>query len=251
MKISLHQTAGVRTSPIDYRTELRWWEDLLGVPRIDTTAPWNAHVVGLPLISTALSRTINWNAADNVGVKSYDVRYRAAPYNASTYGAYVTFKSATTATSGVFTGVAGRTYCFSVRARDAYSNLGVWGTPFCVGFPVDERTMTAAGTWTKVSSSSYYLSTGMTSTSAGATLKLPVAYRRLYLVATKCSGCGSVKVYRGSTLLQTVNLASSSSVFKAVIPIEISSTLRTGTVTVTQASAGHRVTIEGLGVYLG
>ena len=53
------------------------------------------------------------------------------------------------------------------------------------------------------------------------------------------------------TLLQTVNLASSSSVFKAVIPIEISSTLRTGTVTVTQASAGHRVTIEGLGVYLG
>jgi hypothetical protein len=251
MKIGLHTTAGVRTFPIDHRTALHWWEDLLGVPRIDTTAPSNAHVVGLPLISTALSRTINWTATDSTGVKSYDVRYRSAPYSASTYGSYITFKSAATAASAAFTGTAGRTYCFSVRARDANNNLGVWGPPSCVGFPVDERTMTAAGTWSKVSSSAYYASTGMTSTTAGATLKLSVAYRRLYLIATKCSGCGTVKVYRGSTLLQTVNLASSSSVFKVVVPIETSSTVRSGTVTVTQASAAHRVTIEGLGVYLG
>ena len=135
MKIGLHVTAGVRTAPIDYRTELRTWEDLLGVPPIDTQAPSNARIVGLPLTSTTLATTINWTATDNTGVKSYDVRYRSAPYNTSSYSAYSTFKSATTATSGTFTGTAGRTYCFSVRARDANDNLGAYGPQSCVEFP--------------------------------------------------------------------------------------------------------------------
>ena len=168
------------------------------MPPIDTTAPWNVHVVGLPLISTVLSERSTGPPPTTSASSRTTFGYRVAPYNVSNYGAYVTFKSATTATSGAFTGTAGRTYCFSVRARECLQQSRRLGDTFCVGFPVDERTMTAAGTWTKVSSSSYYMSTGMTSTSAGATLKLPVAYRRLYLVATKCSGCGSVKVYRGS-----------------------------------------------------
>jgi hypothetical protein len=251
MKIGLHVPAGVRTVPIDYRTELQAWEDLLGVPRIDTQAPSNAQIVGLPLIITTLSPTINWTATDNTGVKSYDVRYRSAPYNSSSYGGYITFKSATTARSGVFTGSPGRTYCFSVRARDANSNLGAWGQQSCVGLPVDERTMTAAGTWSRVSSSSYYASTAMTSTSAGATLKLAVSYRRLYVIATKCSGCGFVNVYLGSTLLKSVNLSASTTTNRAVFPIEISSSIKSGTVTLKQSSAGNSVTIDGLGIYLG
>jgi len=97
--------------------------------------------------------------------------------------------SATTATTARFYGTAGRTYCFSVRARDAAGNVGLWGTQSCVAFPVDERTMTAAGTWSKLSSSLYFDSTAMSSTSAGATLELSVAYRRLYVIATTCSGC--------------------------------------------------------------
>src|SRR5205814_886281 len=222
-----------------------------GVPRIDTTAPWNAQIVGLPKVSTTLTRTINWTATDDKSVKSYDVRYRSALYNASTYGSFVTFKSATPATSAAFTGTAGRTYCFSVRARDGNGNVGAWGTPACVGFPVDERTMTAAGTWSDLSSSSFYVSTAMSSTSAGATLRLGVQYRQLSVIATKCSGCGIVNVYLGSTLLKTVSLGASSTIFRAVIPIETSSTVRSGTVTIKQASGGTKVTIDGLGIYLG
>jgi len=251
MTIGLHVTPGVRTAPVDYRTELHIWEDLLGVPRIDTLAPWNAQIAGLPLITPKLSQAFKWTATDNTGVQSYDVRYRSAPYNSSSYGSYSTFKSATTATTARFNGTAGRTYCFSVRARDAAGNVGLWGTQSCVAFPVDERTMTAAGTWSKLSSSLYYDSTAMSSTIAGATLKLSVAYRRLYVIETTCSGCGTVSVYRGSTLLKSVSLNSSSSVFRTVIPIETSSTIRSGTVTLKQASAGHKVTIEGLGIYLG
>ncbi|MDQ1479657.1 MAG: hypothetical protein QOI44_518, partial [Actinomycetota bacterium] len=251
MQIGLHVAAGVRTAPIDYRTELRVWEDLLGVPRIDTLAPSNAQIVGLPLISTTLSSTVKWIATDNTGVKSYDVRYRSAPYNSTSYGSYITFKSATAATSGAFTGSAGRTYCFSVRARDANSNLGAWGQQSCVGFPVDERTMTAAGTWAKVSSSSYYASTAMASTIAGATLKLSVAYRRIYVIATKCSGCGFVNVYLGSTLLKSVDLSATATTNRAVFPIEISSTIKSGTITLKQSSAGRSVTVDGLGIYLG
>ncbi|MDQ1511130.1 MAG: phosphatidylinositol-3-phosphatase, partial [Actinomycetota bacterium] len=251
MKIGLHVTTGVRTTAIDYRTELHTWEDLLGVPRIDTVAPWNAQIVALPPIATALSQTIKWTATDNTGVKSYDVRFRWAPYNSSSYGNYATLKSATPATTATLTGTAGRTYCVSVRARDAAGNVGNYGPQSCVGFPVDERTMTAAGTWSKLSSSLYYASTAMSSTTAGSTLKLSVDYRRLYLIATKCSGCGTVNVYRGSTLLKSVSLNSSSTVFRVPFGIEASSTVQSGTVTIKQASAGHKVTIEGLGVDLG
>jgi hypothetical protein len=251
MTIGLHVTPGVRTSPVDYQTELHTWEDLLGVPRIDTLAPWNAQIVGLPLITTKLSQAFKWTATDNTGVKSYDVRYRSAPYNSSSYGSYRTFQSATTATTAKFIGTAGRTYCFSVRARDAAGNVGLWGPQSCVGFPVDERTMTATGTWSKVDSSLYYAQTAMSSTTAGSTLKLAVVYRRLWVIATTCPGCGTVNVYRGSTLLKSVSLNSTSSVFRVPIPIETSSTVRSGTVTLKQASAGHKVTIEGLGIYLG
>jgi hypothetical protein len=151
----------------------------------------------------------------------------------------------------VFTGSPGRTYCFSVRARDANSNLGAWGQQSCVSFPVDERTMTAAGTWSQVSSSSYYASTAMASTIAGATLKVSVAYRRLSVIATKCSGCGFVNVYLGSTFLKSVDLSATATTNRAVFLIEISSTIKSGTITLKQSSAGHSVTIDGLGIYLG
>ena len=85
----------------------------------------------------------------------------------------------------------------------------------------------------------------------GATLKLGVQYRRLSIMATKCSGCGTVNVYLGSTLLKTVSLGASATTFRVVIPIETSSTVRSGTVTLKQASGGTKVTIDGLGIYLG
>jgi hypothetical protein len=252
MQIGLHVPAGVRTVAVNYLTELHIWEDLLGVPHLgDTTAPTNAHIVGLPLMSNTLSRTISWTATDNTAVKSYDVRYRSAPYNSSSYGSYSMFKSATTATSGSFLATVGRTYCFSVRARDSAGNLSAYGPQSCVGYPVDERSMAASGAWTQLSSNVYYRATAMSSTTAGATLKLAATYRRLFILATKCSGCGTVNVYFGSTLLKSVSLDATTTANKVVISVETSSTVKSGTVTLRQSSSAKKVTIDGLGVYLG
>jgi hypothetical protein len=161
------------------------------------------------------------------------------------------FKDATSATSGTLTALPGRTYCFSVRARDDAGNVSAYGPQSCIGYPVDERTMSAAGAWTKLSSSVYYYSTALTSTTASATLKLPATYRRLYLVATTCSGCGTVNVYFGSTLLKSVSLNASATTNRVIFSIDVSSTVKSGTVTLRQSSAGKKVTIDGLGIYLG
>ena len=119
------------------------------------------------------------------------------------------------------------------------------------GIPINDRSLARTGSWTSPSSSAYYLGTASKSSSAGATLKLAGAdYRRLSLVATTCSGCGTVKVYLGATLLKTVSLAASSTHHKVVIAIDTSASLRSGTITIKQASGGKPVTIEGLAIAL-
>ena len=52
------------------------------------------------------------------GVKNFDIRYRQAASNSSTFGGYTAWQSATPALTAVFTGTAGPTTCFSGRARD-------------------------------------------------------------------------------------------------------------------------------------
>jgi hypothetical protein len=120
-----------------------------------------------------------------------------------------------------------------------------------MAIPVNDRALARAGSWTNSSSSGYFLGDASRSTDSGATLKLAGAdYKRLSLVATTCSGCGTVKVYLGTTLLKTVSLAASSTHRRQVIPIDVSTATKSGTITVKQASGGKPVIIEGLGVAL-
>lgn len=218
----------------------------------DTVAPFGARVTNLPAVATAKTRTLNWTASDdNTGVSKFDVRYRSARWDASALGAATTLKSATTAPYGAVSWSAGRTYCYEVRGRDGAGNVGLYGTQSCVVVPLDDRSMTRSGSWTSPTSSKYYLGTASRSTSSGATLKRTGAkYRRLALVATTCSTCGTAKVYLGSTLLKTVSLKSSTTKRKVVIPIDVSASVRSGTITVKQASGGKPVIIEGLAIGL-
>jgi uncharacterized delta-60 repeat protein len=217
----------------------------------DATAPYAARMIGVPSYSTALTRGLAWTASDdNTGVKNFDVRYRSAAYNSSSYGSYSTLKSATTLPYGSFTGSVGRTYCFFVRGRDYAGNVGLYGDESCMELPVDERTMAAGGTWSKFASSSYYRGTGMVSSSSGSTLKLSVRYRHLGVLVTTCSGCGTIKVYLGSTLLKTVNLSASSTHRKVLIAIDSSAGVKGGTLTIKQASGGKKVYIDGVKVSL-
>ena len=78
-----------------------------------------------------------------------------------------------------------------------------------------------------------------------------VRYRRLFVVATKCPGAEVWSVYRARRGSRHVSLAARTTAHRVVIPVETSSTVKSGTVTLKESSAGHTVTIEGLGVLLG
>jgi hypothetical protein len=209
-------------------------------------------VIGLSRWSTSLRPSIYWQASDdNTGIKSFDVRQRVAKATAASYGSYTTIRSATSLTAGTLKGATGRTTCVSARGRDWAGNVGAYGAESCVAFPVDDTALTKAGSWTGLTGKAYYTGTARRSSDKGATLTLAGAdYRHLALVATTCSGCGTVKVYLGKTLLATVKLTSGKTRNRVVIPIDASLTRLSGTVRVKVATAGKPVVIDGLGISL-
>jgi uncharacterized delta-60 repeat protein len=217
----------------------------------DATAPYGARMIGVPRYSSALTRTLVWAASDdNTGIAAYDVRVRRAAYNAGTYGAWSTLKSQSINPYGAATFSPGYTYCLADRGRDYAGNVGSYSSPSCVAFPVDDRTSSVHGSWTSGAGSSYYKSTYRSSTTAGASLTLPVVFRRVALLVTTCSSCGKVRVYLGSTLLNTINTYASSTHHKVLIAVTSSTTTRTGTLKLVQDSAGKKLIIDGVAVNL-
>jgi hypothetical protein len=71
---------------------------------------------------------------------------------------------------------------------------------------------------------------------------------RIALVAETCKGCGSVSVYLGSTLLETLSLDAASTHYRVLLPVGTFSSVQTGTLRVVVAKAGKGVVIDGLGL---
>jgi uncharacterized delta-60 repeat protein len=217
----------------------------------DVTPPWGARMIGVPRYSLAKSRTVSWTASDTgTGVEEFDVQRRQAGFDDSTYVPWSTWLSKTPNVFGTFTGSPGSTYCLQVRGRDFAGNVGAYSPPSCEAIPLDERSMSASGSWTNLSGSQYYLGTAMSSTTAGAKLSVHARYRHLAVVVTTCPGCGTLKAYRGTTPLATIDLASSTTRHKRVIEIVSTASVQDGVITLRQASAGKKVVVEGLAVSL-
>jgi hypothetical protein len=111
--------------------------------------------------------------------------------------------------------------------------------------PLDDRALAASTGWYRGTANGWYGGTFTSTTAYGATLtRTGAVTSRLHLLAMRCSTCGLVGVYVGSTLVQKVSLyASSTSV--ATIPLPVFS-LRSGTVTVKVLSSGRTVRVDGL-----
>jgi hypothetical protein len=77
---------------------------------------------------------------------------------------------------------------------------------------------------------------------------MPVAARRLKLVATKCPGCGVVEVRLGSKTLARVDLRASTWRKRRLVEIATFDRVRRGTLRIEVVSSGELVLIEGLGV---
>src|SRR4029078_12117900 len=90
-------------------------------------------------------------------------------------------------------------YCFAARARDKVGNTSAWSTERCTARPLDDRSLsTTTSGWTRAASSTAYAGTLTRTTTVGAKLPRSAgAFRRVAVVATTCSTCGSVEVYVG------------------------------------------------------
>lgn len=180
----------------------------------DTTAPTALMTKPSTLVQT--SRTITLGVATDdaeSGVASYDLRYRYADWNDSAFSPYQSpssWQNRTGAAPNV-TGTPGRTYCYSVRARDNVGNVSGYSPEKCVTVPLDDRALgVTAGTWRRTTSPNTVEGTISRTTTYGATLSLPGGYAdRVGLVVTTCPGCGQVGIYVNGSLIATLSTWSS------------------------------------------
>jgi hypothetical protein len=216
--------------------------------RVDLAAP-AVTPAALPTYTLGKA-TFSWTGTDaGSGVANYDVRYRKAAWN-GTFGNYTTpaAGTATKARSLTLATGAGYTYCFSVRAHDAVGNISGWTIDRCTAVPLDDRALSASSGWTRATGSAYYASTVTVTASAGRTLtRSSVQARRLALVATTCSTCGSLGVYWNGHLVKTLSLVSSTTRYRQVLPVTTFSSVGSGTIVVKSLSS-KKVYLDGLGI---
>ena len=184
-------------------------------------------------------------------VTSYDVRYRRAPWNGP-FGSAVTWLTATTATTATFSATPGSSYCFAVRATDANGIKSDWSNPACAAVPLDDRSLVRSAGWTAGTGTSFYRSTFLRSTTSGARLTRANVdgEQSIALVASTCPTCGTVKVYWGSRLLQTLSLYSPTRVNRKLLPVRVQEGEYVypppATLTIEVVSSGKKVIIDGV-----
>jgi bacillolysin len=218
----------------------------------DAVPPHSVNVGGAGLskrFQRAKAFLVSWSALDDEsGVASYDVRYRKGTAPRNIGSGFTTWKEASSSTSARFTGRPGTTYCFSARGRDAAGNESDWSAENCTSVPANNTQMAHQGDWARKKTPGFYLRTVSVSSTKGSSLSMEVNAKRLAVVATKCQGCGSIKVLLGKSLLKQISLAANTTSKKQLIPVAKFTAPRTGAVRIVVTSAGKPVRIEGLGV---
>lgn len=221
----------------------------LPVPK-DTVAPKPALAAPATAILSS-SVKLSWSATDTgtptSGVLNYDVRYRKASYTGN-FGAWTTWKSATTARSASFGLTAGYSYCFQVRARDKAGNVSGWTAARCTTRALDDRKLAVSAHWTRATDKAAYAGTVTKASYSGASLSLAKArVSTIGLVVTQTSTGGSATVAVGSTKIGTVSFKATKTVHQKVVWLP-AVTARTGTIKITTANK-NTVQVDGLVSY--
>jgi hypothetical protein len=198
-------------------------------------------------INNAKAITLKWNANDTggSGLDDVDIRVKSAKYNAG-FGSFTQPAGLQhlIGTQKVFTGAAGTSYCFSVRARDHANNLSPFSAQKCTMLPVDDRTAAASTGWTRKSGQSgAYLGTLSVSSTKNKTLTLhSVHARQIGILVKKCGNCGTFLItFAGQTF--SANTAGSGFV---VFTTPLKGTVHTSNVVIKVFSSGKPIQIDGV-----
>jgi len=224
------------------------WDAVIGTGGTDTIDPTAKMTQPSKTVTISKSITLAWTASDTggSGLDDVDIRVKSANFN-SGFGSFTQPAGLQhlTGTSKVFTGAAGKSYCFSVRARDNAGNLSAFSASKCTMIPVDDKTMTVgAGTWTrKTGQSGAFLGTLSVASAKNSSLTLSSLHaKQVGILAKRCSTCGKFTITFGG---QTVIADTSGSGF-VVFTMPTFSTVKISNLVVKVSSSGKPVQIDGV-----
>jgi hypothetical protein len=188
--------------------------------------------------TSAVPVTLGWKAADNAALRYVKL---LSP-TAVTFGPTTT-SSSRTATSGTAT-------TWSLRAYDYAGNYHT-ASPAYTPVILQETSATRYGSWTTRSSSSYLGGQSYSSGSKGASLTWTFTGRSAAWVVSRASSSGQAYVYVDGTKVATVDLKSSTTLYRQAIWTKTwsSSAKHTVKIVVVGTSGRPTVTTDGL-VYI-
>jgi outer membrane protein assembly factor BamB len=215
-------------------------------PARDTTPPsvtvdWRSRIV------RGSTATLRWSGRDgDSGIASFDVRYRVAAIG-QRFAAYryPTSEQHTTKQSLSLRINPGATICASVRGRDRAGNASSWTKPICSTSLVDDRTLAATSSWKRTRGSGFYDDTATTATGYGVALRTPhLTAARITVLALTCPTCGAIRIFLPGAGTVTLSLYARTTQ-KQLLTVPRRAT-KSGTVAITIASTGKRVTIDAI-----
>jgi hypothetical protein len=218
---------------------------------LDTVAPGAVTVIA-PAVSTAISKTssfpLTWACSDpapSSGIAAYELFYRVAPSTA-----WVLWGAPLASASATFSGTAGATYEFQVRATDGAGNVGpdpavqqgTAGQQTVV--PFNETSARYKGTWKAKSQANAYMGKVKSTRARGAAATFKVSGTSFSLLVTKGPGRSKAKVYVDGKLAATVDTRAGSARYRQLLTIRTFTTAGSHTVKVVNSATKGRVLLE-------
>ncbi|MQY37941.1 hypothetical protein SRB17_59490 [Streptomyces sp. RB17] len=229
-------TVQVRATHVRGSTTLSGSVTLVG----DTTAPTFPTAPGVKVrtgtvSSTAVPVTVTWKAADNAAL----AKVMATSPSSATFGP--------TVTSWNTTAKPGTSDLFALKAYDVAgtaAGASVYRTPNII----QETSTTRTGTWTHRSSTSYLGGYSYSSSSAGASISWTFTGRSVAWIVSRASTSGQAYIYVDGTKVSTVDLKSSTTLYRQAIWTKTwsSSAKHTLKIVVVGTSGRPTITTDGI-----
>lgn len=190
--------------------------------------------------------TVAWTDEEPVEGGGFELRTRSASNRRLIDEATSLVQGVSGTQTIMLDGVAGKTYCFEVRAV-APDAASPWSEESCTSVPLDDTSLRRKGRWTKKSADSSFGGSYSSSRKRGARLvKHDVKAKHLAVLARSCRRCGKMKVMWNRQSLGRFDLGSRRG--SRAIDVASFGSVRTGTVKIVVASKDRRVRIDGLGL---
>ncbi|HEX5616409.1 MAG TPA: hypothetical protein VFZ83_14740 [Acidimicrobiia bacterium] len=225
---------------------------VVGGDVIDTTPPTNVAISGVPARYTiAGTFNLGYTATDE-NLDEIVLQRRTGAWNGS-LNAFATWKTFATPGTTPAALLPGYSYCFRATASDGAGNVSAPTPGRCVTRPLSSGSLvysTGSKAWVKKLNTKAYAGALRTTKVLGATaIRTSVKANRIALLVTRCSTCGSVKVYWNNVLVKSVSTAGATTKYSQFIEVaDFGAVPKTGTVKIVVSSSGKPLFLEGLAV---